>query len=182
MRSGILEEIDKTIAAHQAGQPTRIQMKMNSLVDVACIEALYRASRAGVKIELNVRGICCLRPGVPGVSDNIIVNSVVGRYLEHSRIYAFIRGDERRVLIGSADLMRRNLDNRVELVTPVEDEALKDELFDTLERSFADNSNAWELRETGEWERLESPSPDQRRNVQEELYEVFRASDQAFGA
>jgi polyphosphate kinase len=181
MRSGILEEIDKTIAAHQRGVPSQIKLKMNSLVDVACIEALYRASRAGVPVELNVRGICCLRPGVEGVSDNIRVNSVVGRFLEHSRIYGFIRGDERTVLIGSADMMRRNLDNRVELVTPVEEEALKDELFDTLERCLADNSNAWELRADGSWDRLEPPSPDQRRNVQDELMERFRSSDAAFG-
>ncbi len=180
MRSGILEEIDKTIAAHRAGVPSQIKMKMNSLVDVACIEALFRASRAGVPVELNVRGICCLRPGIPGVSENIRVNSVVGRFLEHSRIYAFIRGDERRVLIGSADLMRRNLDNRVELVTPVEDESLKDELFDTLERCLVDNSNAWELTRDAGWERLAPPSREQRRNVQDELMERYRASDAAF--
>ncbi|MFT4049505.1 MAG: polyphosphate kinase 1 [Solirubrobacterales bacterium] len=182
MRSGILEEIDKTIAAHRAGTPSQIKMKMNSLVDVACIEALFRASRAGVPVELNVRGICCLRPGVPGVSENIRVNSVVGRFLEHSRIYGFVRGEERTVLIGSADMMRRNLDNRVELVTPVDDEALKDELFDTLERCFADNSNAWELGTDGDWTRLTPPSPDQRRNVQDELMEHFRAADQAFAS
>jgi polyphosphate kinase len=181
MRSGILDQIDKTIAAHKAGVPSKIRMKMNSLVDVACIEALYQASRAGVPIELNVRGICCLRPGVPGVSENIRVNSVVGRFLEHSRIYGFIRGDERTALIGSADLMRRNLDNRVELVTPVEDEALKDQLFDTLERSFADNSNAWELETSGDWRRLAPPTPEERRNVQEELMDIFRAQDAAFG-
>lgn len=181
MRSGILDQIDRTIAAHKAGVPSRIRMKMNSLVDVACIEALYQASRAGVPIELNVRGICCLRPGVPGVSENIRVNSVVGRFLEHSRIYGFIRGDERTALIGSADLMRRNLDNRVELVTPVEDEVLKDALFDTLDRCFADNSNAWELETSGNWKRLSPPSPEERRNVQEELMEIYRAADAAFG-
>jgi polyphosphate kinase len=182
MRSGILKEIDKTIAAHEAGTPSAIKMKLNSLVDVACIEALLRASRAGVPVELNVRGICCLRPGVPGVSDNIRVNSVVGRFLEHSRVYGFIRGDERHVLIGSADLMRRNLDNRVELVTPVEDEAHKNELFDTLERCLADNSNAWELGSDGRWRRLAPESPDRRRNVQEEMLEKYAAIDAAFGA
>jgi polyphosphate kinase len=181
MRSGILDEIDKTIAAHQSGVPSQIRMKMNSLVDVACIEALYQASRAGVPVELNVRGICCLRPGVPEVSENIRVNSVVGRFLEHSRIYGFIRGEERIALIGSADLMRRNLDNRVELVTPVEDEALKDQLFDCLDRCFADNSNAWELDTDGKWNRLSPPSPDERRNVQEEYMELFHSSDAAFG-
>jgi polyphosphate kinase len=180
MRSGILAQIDKTIEAHQAGIPSQIRMKMNSLVDVACIEALYKASRAGVPIELNVRGICCLRPGVPGVSDNIRVNSVVGRFLEHSRIYGFVRGEESVALIGSADLMRRNLDNRVELVTPVEDAPLKAQLFDALDRCFADNSNAWELHTDGSWERLSPPSPEERRNVQEELMESFREADAAF--
>ena len=99
-------------------------MKMNSLLDAPSIRALYRASQAGVRVELNVRGICALRPGVPGVSDNIEVVSVVGRFLEHSRIYSFERpGEEERVYIGSADLMPRNLYNRVELVAPVEDSA-----------------------------------------------------------
>jgi polyphosphate kinase len=180
MRSGILQQIEATIAAHSDETPARILMKMNSLVDVACIEALYRASRAGVRVDLNVRGICCLRPGVPGVSDNIRVNSVVGRFLEHSRIYAFLRGDERVVLIGSADLMRRNLDNRVELVTPVEDPALQDELLDTIERCLVDNSNAWQLHTNGEWERLSPPVGGERRNAQDELMETFRAADAAF--
>jgi polyphosphate kinase len=182
MRSGILEEIEQTIAAHEAGTPCRIKMKMNALVDVACIEALYRASRAGVQIDLNVRGICCLLPGVPGVSENIRVNSVVGRFLEHARIYAFIRGDQRRVLIGSADLMRRNLDNRVELVTPVEEPSLQDELLDTLDRCLADNSNSWELAADGSWHRLTPPEGGERRNVQEELMDRFRQLDEAFGS
>ena len=121
-------------------------MKMNSLVDRRCIRALYRASQAGVPVDLNIRGICCLVPGVEGVSENIRVNSVVGRFLEHSRIFAFERDGETTVLIGSADLMPRNLDTRVELVAPVEDPALKEDLLDTLERSLADETNAWDLR------------------------------------
>lgn len=180
MRSGIIDEIEQTIKAQESGIPTQIKMKMNALVDVECIEALFRASRAGIPVDLNVRGICCLRPGVPGVSENIRVKSVVGRFLEHSRIYAFVRGDERRVLIGSADMMRRNLDNRVELVTPIEGEAMQDELLDTLERCLADNSNAWELETTGAWRRLAPDSPAERRNVQEELMDAFRLADEAF--
>ena len=121
MRVPLIEEIERTVAAHQAGEDARIVMKMNSLVDRAIIEALYRASQAGVPIDLNVRGICCLRPGIEGVSETINVVSVVGRFLEHSRIYLFQRGDERSVYIGSADLMPRNLDTRVELLAPVED-------------------------------------------------------------
>ncbi len=153
LREPLMEEIDKTIEAFQAGQPARIQMKMNSLVDHRCIEALYRASQAGVPIDLNVRGICCLRPGIVGVSDTINVISVVGRFLEHSRIYAFHRGEESRYYIGSADLMPRNLDTRVELLTPVEDLELQAELDDTIERCLADDTFAWTLDPDGEWRR-----------------------------
>ena len=121
MRGRFIEEIEATVAAHEAGEEARIALKMNSLVDAGCIRALYRASQAGVRVDLNVRGICCLRPGVPGVSENIRVMSIVGRFLEHSRVYTFHRGEETRVLMGSADMMPRNLDSRVELVAPVED-------------------------------------------------------------
>jgi polyphosphate kinase len=182
MRGGILEEIERTIAAHEDGLPSKIKLKMNALVDVACIEALYTASRAGVKIELAVRGVCCLRPGVPGVSENITVRSVVGRFLEHDRAYCFIRGDERRVLIGSADLMRRNLDNRVELVTPIERPDLQEELLESFDRGFADNSNSWELTPDDGWQRRVALSEAERRDVQQELIERFRSIDSAFGS
>ena len=152
-RKRILSEIDKTIEAHQAAQEARIVMKMNSLVDRRCIEALYRASQAGVGVDINVRGICCLRPGVPGVSENIRVVSVVGRYLEHSRVYGFRRDGESTWLIGSADLMPRNLDNRVELLVPVEDETLAAEIVDTLGRCFADDTFGWDLNADGTWTR-----------------------------
>ncbi len=168
LREGILEEIARTIAAAEEGRPARIRMKMNALVDRRCIRALFRASRAGVQVELNIRGICCLRPGVEDISENVRVVSVVGRFLEHSRIFAFIRGDEERVFIGSADLMPRNLDTRVELVTPVEDPAAKEELIDTLDRAFADDTNAWELGSDGEWRRL-TPAEEPGRNLQREL-------------
>jgi polyphosphate kinase len=169
LRAGILAEIDRTIEAHSAEHPGRIAMKMNALVDGECIRALYRASEAGVRVDLNVRGICCLKPGVEGVSENIHVNSVVGRLLEHSRIYAFERnGDDPVVYIGSADLMPRNLDTRVELVTPVEDPGLRDDLLDTLERSFADDSSAWDLQADGSWRRRTQRGPEPR-SVQREL-------------
>jgi polyphosphate kinase len=174
MRPGILEQIEKTIEAHQEGRDARISLKLNSLVDKTCIEALYRASQAGVPVEINVRGICCLRPGVPGVSENIRVISIVGRFLEHSRIYAFRRGDESTVLIGSADLMPRNLDSRVELVTPLIDETARDQALDVLERCFADNMNSWVLDSSGTWSRL-SPEGGERRNVQAELRERHQA-------
>jgi polyphosphate kinase len=140
---------------------------MNSLVDKRCIRALYRASQAGVEVDLNIRGICCLRPGVEGVSENIRVHSVVGRFLEHSRIYAFDRDGEQTIYIGSADLMPRNLDTRVELIAPVRDESLRAELLDALERCMADDTNAWTLAEDGTWARRE-PSPEWR-SAQEEL-------------
>ena len=167
LREGIIAEIDATIAAHEAGEKARIAMKMNALVDAACIQALYRASRAGVPVDLNIRGICCLRPGVSGVSETVRVNSVVGRLLEHARIFAFWRGDERRVLMGSADLMPRNLDTRVELVAPIEDPVLADEVVDVLERGLADTVDAWELGEDGEWRKLDPG--DEPRSVQREL-------------
>ena len=142
-------------------------MKMNALVDRACVQALYRASQEGVPVELNIRGISCLRPGVPGVSENIRVVSIVGRFLEHSRIFAFERNDECTVYIGSADLMPRNLDTRVELLAPVREDALRADLLDTLDRCFADNTNAWELGEDGRWTRR-APNGEPR-SVQREL-------------
>jgi polyphosphate kinase len=167
LREPLLAEIDRTIAAHEAGEPTRIAMKMNALVDAQCIQALYRASQAGVPVDLNVRGICCLTPGIPGVSENIRVVSVVGRFLEHSRVYSFHRGDEHTYYIGSADLMPRNLDTRVELLTPIENEELQAELEDTLERCLADDTFAWTLGSDGRWTRRQGRT----RSVHKELME-----------
>jgi len=167
MRESLLDEIEQTVAAHERGEHARITMKMNSLVDRRLIRGLYRASSAGVPVDLNVRGICCLRPGVEGVSENINVVSVLGRFLEHSRIYTFERAEEFRVLIGSADLMPRNLDKRVELITPVDDPALRDDLLDTQERSLATDATAWVLQEGGEWARRTPGDPP--RSVQREL-------------
>ena len=174
MRERIIAEIEETVAAHRAGEEARIALKMNSLVDARCIRALYEASQAGVPIDINVRGICCLRPGVPGASETVRVVSIVGRFLEHSRIYAFQRGAETRVLMGSADLMPRNLDSRVELVTPVEAPELRAELLDVLERCFADEANSWELGADGVWTRL-APADGEPRSVQAELRERHSA-------
>ncbi len=176
MRGPLIEEIDRVIAAQQAGEPARIAMKMNSLVDQQCIEALYRASQAGVPIDLNVRGICCLLPGVPGVSETINVVSVVGRFLEHSRIYSFHRGNEHIYYIGSADLMPRNLDTRVELLTPVEDSDLQSELEDTLERCFADDTNAWTLDSQGAWNRRTGRTRSVHRELMERTLQQQAAS------
>ncbi|MDQ3897568.1 MAG: RNA degradosome polyphosphate kinase [Actinomycetota bacterium] len=132
----------------------RIVMKMNSLVDTAIIDALYEASQAGVKIDLIIRGICCLRPGVPGLSESIRVRSIVGRFLEHSRILAFGERDQRRYLIGSADLMPRNLDRRVEAMTPVDDPKLQRRLQEILDVTLADDTLAWELGVDGAWTKV----------------------------
>jgi polyphosphate kinase len=175
LRDGLIAEIERTIAAHKGGRassPARIAMKMNALVDGHCIRALYRASQAGVQVDLNVRGICCLRPGVPGISQNIRVVSVVGRLLEHSRVYAFEREGEHTVYIASADLMPRNLDHRVELAVPIQAPELQTELLDTLNRAFSDNQNAWQLDGEGRWRRL-SPGPgEEPRSMQLELIEI----------
>ena len=155
-------------------------MKLNSLVDRRCICALYRASQAGVPVDLNIRGIWCLVPGIEGVSENIRVYSVVGRFLEHSRIFSFERDGEAKVYIGSADLMPRNLDTRVELVAPVEDPVLREDLLDTLERSLADETNAWDLRPDNTWRRR-TPSGPEPRCVQRELM-IGHAARAAEGA
>jgi polyphosphate kinase len=173
LRDGLLAQIERTIEAHSEQEPGYIAMKMNALVDGRCIRALYRASQAGVRVDLNVRGICCLRPGVPGVSENIRVVSIVGRLLEHARVYAFRREGEHTIYISSADLMPRNLDHRVELAAPIESEELRGELLDTLERAFADNQSSWELDEEGRWERR-SPGPGEPpRSLQLELAERY---------
>jgi polyphosphate kinase len=174
LQKGLLEEVERTIEAHSSADPARIRMKMNSLLDPVCVRALYKASQAGVDVQVNVRGICALRPGVPEVSENVEVVSIVDRFLEHSRIYSFERpGEAPSVYIGSADLMPRNLYNRVELVTPVRDPKLVAELEDVLDRCFADNTNAWDLHSDGSWIRRQ---PDgEPRNVQRELLERHAA-------
>jgi polyphosphate kinase len=176
MRNWFLEEVERTIEAKRAGQEARIVLKMNSLVDARCIRALYEASQAGVQVDLAVRGICCLRPGLPDISENITVVSVVGRFLEHSRIYGFHRGEERSYWIGSPDMMPRNLDTRVELLAPVREEALRAELQETLQRYFADDTFAWELGADGDWSRRSGDT----RSLHDELME--RALERARSA
>ncbi|HXW59060.1 MAG TPA: polyphosphate kinase 1, partial [Solirubrobacteraceae bacterium] len=173
LRDSILAEIRRTIEAHSARTPARIAMKMNALVDGPCIRALYEASRAGVQVDLNVRGICCLRPQLRGISENVRVVSVVGRLLEHSRVFAFERNGTDTVYIGSADLMPRNLDHRVELAVPIDAPELRAELLDTLERAFADNQNSWELDGRGEWHRRTPAPGEPPRSLQLELAELY---------
>ncbi len=152
--SGTRQRIVELIEA-EAGRPDGlVTMKMNALVDPGIIKALYEASQAGTKIELIVRSICCLRPGVEGLSDNITVRSIVGRYLEHSRIYRFgARGGERHYYLGSADMMPRNLDRRVEALMPVLDPSLQFRLDEVLDVVLSDDNLAWELEPDGSWSR-----------------------------
>ena len=174
LRRGLISEIEQTVAAAERGEHARILLKCNQLIDPACIQALYAASRAGVEVALNVRGICAIRPGVPGISDNIRVVSVVGRFLEHSRIYVFERGDEVRCLMGSADLMPRNLDHRVELLAPVEDPAIRAQLVDVIERCLADDTFAWDLGQNGRWVRRRGGT----RSVHRQLIAATQSGDE----
>jgi len=170
MRRQMLARIQREIACHRKDGNGHIAFKMNSLVDKACIKALYRASMAGVRVDLQVRGICCLKPGVKRVSENITVTSVVGRFLEHTRIYYFRNGGDEEILLGSADLMPRNLDGRVETLFPITDQlilaALRD---DILFRHLGDNVQSRQLLPSGAYERLKVAEGERAVNSQAEL-------------
>jgi polyphosphate kinase len=159
LRDRMMALIDREIAHCQAGKTGRIIAKINALIDTDIIDRLYQASQAGVKIDLIVRGMCCLVPGVPGVSNNIRVMSIVGRYLEHSRIFYFANDGSEEFYIGSADWMERNLDRRVEAVTPVEDPACAQQLKEILDLALIDNRQAWDLQSDGSYVRR-APSSD----------------------
>ncbi|MFC6152926.1 RNA degradosome polyphosphate kinase [Nocardioides yefusunii] len=153
VRTGLVDAIHTEVAHHLAGRPAQIRIKANSVVDEAVIDALYLASQAGVPIQLLVRGICALRPGVPGLSETIEVRSVLGRFLEHSRAYAFENGGEPRVWIGSADVMHRNLDRRVEVLVRLPAGPVTQQVTDVLDLAFAPDTDAWALLTDGTWER-----------------------------
>ncbi len=153
VRTGLIERIDAEIEHHQAGRPARVRIKVNSLVDEQTIDALYLASRAGVPIDICARGICALRPGVEGLSETIRVRSILGRFLEHSRIFWFENGGDPQVWIGSADLMHRNLDRRVEVLVRVGESRHVDELGSLLDLSFDDGTASWHLQPAGSWVR-----------------------------
>ena len=159
VRSGLIDAIRAEVEHHRAGRPARIRFKANSLVDEAIIDELYRASRAGVPVELLVRGICGLRPGVPGLSDTVRVRSVLGRFLEHSRIFWFADGGTPAAYIGSADLMHRNLDRRVEVLVKLPGENEVRQVSDLLDLAFDPTTSAWELQPDGEWLRPAAPGP-----------------------
>ncbi len=155
LRSRFLELVEREAAHARAGAPARIVLKVNSLVDTQVIEALYEASRAGVEIDCIVRGACCLLPGLPGASETIRVRSIIGEFLEHSRIWMFANGGRAEWFIGSADLMERNLDRRVEVVTPVEDHEAQARLARVVDVMLADDRRSWQLRADGRWDRTE---------------------------
>lgn len=171
IRNSLYQMIEGEIERAKQGEKARIRAKFNSLADTPMIEKLYEASKAGVKIELLVRGVCCLLPGVKGLSENIRVVSIVDRFLEHSRIFWFHHGGSPRAFIASADWMTRNLDKRVELMTPVDEPALREELEHILSTGFKDNIKARELGPDGVYRRLEAGKDHPPCRSQEELYQ-----------
>ncbi len=168
MHDAMLAKIDREIEHARAGRPARIIAKMNALVEQQAIEALYRASRAGVKIDLIVRGVCALRPGVPGVSENIEVRSIVGRFLEHSRTFYFENDGEPEIFGSSADWMERNFFHRIEVAFPIERQSHRQRILENLELALQDNCQTWRLRADGRYERL-SPGDAPKVSLQAEL-------------
>jgi polyphosphate kinase len=166
LRDKMVAMIEREIALHQAGQPARIIAKVNSLTDTKLIRSLYEASQAGVPIDLIVRGVCMLRPDVPGLSNTIQVRSIVGRFLEHSRIYYFASGGAEEIYIGSADWMLRNLDRRVEVITPIEDANSKKQLKEILDVCLRDNVKARRLLVDGKYERVRAKTGEERMDAQ----------------
>ncbi len=153
LRSGLIDNINKEIEHRRAGRKAKIQIKCNSMVDEAIIDSLYRASQAGVEVNVVVRGICSLRPGVPGLSENIKVRSVLGRFLEHSRVFTFENAGEPKAYIGSADMMHRNLDRRVEALVHVKDETHIRYLLDMFTHYLSEKTSNWHLGADGRWSR-----------------------------
>ena len=176
LRSGLLAKIQNEIDNKKAGKPAGIRMKLNSIMDEEFIELLYLASNAGVKIELVVRGICALRPGVPGLSENITVRSILGRFLEHSRIFYFVNGGDEEVWIGSADLMHRNLDRRVESMVRIEQTDHKRMLFRALDSYLAPATVRWEMESNGDWKRItKSAAGESLTDLHDQVIKWYRA-------
>jgi polyphosphate kinase len=159
LRSGLVDEIRGVATAAAAGKHARIRLKLNHLVDPGIVSELYAASQAGAKVEIVARSTCALRPGVEGLSENIHVRSIVGRFLEHSRVYSFEADERIATYIGSPDLMQRNLDHRIEVLMPVENARVRAEVNAILDSALADDVNAWVLTPSGEWERVTPAKP-----------------------
>ena len=169
LRQRLVEEIRLVAEAARGGKKARIRIKVNGLTHAEVIDALYSASQAGARIDLLVRGVCSLRAGVPGLSANIRVRSVLGRFLEHSRLFVFEAGDRTAMFLGSADLMPRNLDHRVEVLTPIESVGLQSELAATLDTLLADTAASWELAADGTWRRVRPKKEERPRSAQATL-------------
>jgi len=169
LQKNLIALIDQEADIARTGKPARIAAKMNALTEPKIIQALYRASQAGVDVDLVVRGVCCLRPGVPGVSDRIHVRSIIGRFLEHSRVFYFEAGGKELVFCSSADWMQRNFFARVEVLFPVLDERLAQRVYqEAIEVYLADNSQAWILGPDGKYKKAK-PGSQKSRVAQEEL-------------
>lgn len=171
LHEGLIKKIEREIEHAEAGRPARIIFKVNAVVEQEMIQALYRASMAGVKIDLIVRGICCLKPGVEGLSETIHVRSIIGRFLEHTRVFFFENGGEQEIWAGSADLMKRNLLRRVETCFPIESKKLRQRIIEDLETYLEDNSQAWILTSDGRYHRVECPDTDTPIAAQQALLE-----------
>lgn len=171
LKKTLLDLIARETQTASEGKPAHIIIKVNSLTDPKMIKALYKASQAGVRIDLIVRGMCCLRPGIPGVSHNIQVRSIIGRFLEHSRVYYFLAGGEEQLFLASADWMERNLDRRVETCFPVEGKKLKLRVKKELETYLADNTGSWILQPDGRYVRNTPSGNAHPRNSQIQLLE-----------
>jgi polyphosphate kinase len=175
LRDGLMERIRDVRRAAADGEEARIRIKVNNLNDELIINELYRASQEGAKIDIVTRSICTLRPGVPGLSETIRVRSILGRFLEHSRLFIFDAGDESTFYLGSADLMPRNLDHRIELVAPVEDARAQNDLVRAFDVLLADNATAWELSSEGRWMKLRPRKGDRGRAAQTVFMRSARA-------
>jgi len=179
MKDQLLAKIDREISKHSSRSPSLIRLKTNALEDPDITEALYRASRADVKVELIIRDTCRIRPGIPGMSDNITVISVVGRFLEHTRVFYFRNGGEEEFFIGSADLMMRNLENRAEVVVAVEDDRMRDELREFLEAQLNDTCDVWEMLPDGSYvHRMPDDASGERRGCQQAMIDAAESRHQ----
>jgi polyphosphate kinase len=177
IRPQLLEKIDREIANKKSGKHAFIRLKLNSLLDEEFVEALYRASIAGVEVDLVIRGICALLPGIPGVSENIRVRSVLGRFLEHSRIFHFANGGDDEIYIGSADLMDRNLNRRVESLVQIKRKEHKDSLIKTFDRYVASTTAGWHLLPNGKWQKVDAdPAGNKLADLQAIMIDSYRMS------
>jgi polyphosphate kinase len=178
MRSGLLERIDREIENKKAGKPAFIRMKLNSILDEEFIEAFYKASTAGVKVELVVRGICSVRIGIPGLSENITARSILGRFLEHSRIFHFANGGNDELYIGSADLMQRNLDRRVESLVQITQSDHKKYLKDVIDSYLSGDIMRWEMQPDGDWAEITTAEDGTRlKDFHGSVIEWYRAQE-----